>query len=133
MPITALYAGLLAFLLIILSARVIVVRRAARVEIGTASREGENRDLLRRVRVHANFVEYTPYALIVMALAESLRAPSAALHALGATLLIGRVMHAYALSQSPHIMGMRVAGMVLTLLVVAAGGALCIALSVWIR
>ena len=50
MPITALYAGLLAVLLLALSARVIRFRRAARVEIG----DGADRELLRRIRVSPN-------------------------------------------------------------------------------
>lgn len=125
MPITALYAGLLTFLLLVLSFRVIGVRRSAKVEIG----DGANHQLLRRVRVHANFVEYTPYAIILIALLESLKAPGLVLHALGATLLAGRVIHAYALSQSPHIMWMRVAGMMLTFMVLGAAAVGCITLS----
>lgn len=124
MPITAIYAGLLTFLLLVLSFRVIGVRRAAKVEIG----HGDDHQLLRRVRVHANFVEYTPYALILIGLLESLKAPGSMLHALGATLLAGRLIHAYALSQSPHIMPLRVAGMMLTFLVLGAAAIGCITL-----
>jgi uncharacterized protein len=127
MPITALYAAILAVLLLILSARVIGVRRAAKVEIGTATREGEDRQLLRRVRVHANFVEYTPYALILIGLLESLKAPGLLLHGLGASLVIGRCIHAYGLSQSPHNMPLRVAGMVMTLTTIAVAAAACLA------
>jgi len=60
MPITALYAGLLAPLFILLSIRVIDVRRTARISIG----HGDDPELLRRMRVHANFAEYAPFALI---------------------------------------------------------------------
>jgi len=124
MPITALYAGLLTFLLLVLSFRVIGVRRSAKVEIG----DGNDQKLLRRVRVHANFVEYTPYALILIGLLESLKAPGMMLHALGVTLLLGRVLHAYALSQTPHIMSMRVAGMFLTFTVLGVAAMACITL-----
>jgi uncharacterized protein len=130
MAITALYAALMTMLFIGLSARVITVRRAKRIEIGTAAREGEDRQLLRRVRVHANFVEYAPLALILMGLAESLKALPVVLHALGIALLIGRIAHAYGLSQSPHNMPLRVAGMVLTLTMMAGAAALCLWLSV---
>jgi uncharacterized protein len=129
MPITALYAGLLAIVLLVLTARVITFRRAAKVEIGTSTRDGEDRALLRRVRVHANFVEYTPYGLILMGLAESIKAPGILLHALGATLLVARALHAYALSQNPHILSLRVFGMVLTLGVLAVGAATCLYLA----
>lgn len=125
MPITALYAGLLTGLLVILTFRVIGRRRAQRVEIG----DGADSDLLRRMRVHANFVEYTPYALILMGLAESLRAAPLMLHAIGLTLLVGRVIHAYGLAQTPHIMRLRVSGMVMTLTAIMAAAVGCIVLA----
>ena len=65
MEITALYASLLAPLFILLSARVIGARRSAKVPVG----DGGNTVLLRRMRVHANFAEYVPFALLLMALA----------------------------------------------------------------
>lgn len=111
MPITAIYASLLAFLFLLLSVRVIVQRREARVEIG----HGESRELLRRARVHANFAEYVPLALILLALAESMKAPSVVLHALGLALVAGRTIHAYALSHNPHVLRLRVLGMWMTL------------------
>ncbi len=126
MPITALYAGLLAILLIVLSARVINVRQSGRVELGTSTKEGENRELLRRVRVHANFIEYTPFALILIGLAESLKAPSLMLYGLGATLLVGRIVHAYGFSQPNSVMVLRVGGMVLTFLAIGGAAALCL-------
>jgi uncharacterized protein len=125
-PVTAIYASLLAVLLVVLSFRVIGHRRAQRVEIG----DGADRELMRRMRVHANFVEYTPYALILMALVESLAAPKLLLHALGLTLLTGRCLHAYALSQTPHILQMRVLGMILTLTTLLAGAVVCIAYAI---
>ncbi len=68
MPITAFYAALLAVLFLVLSFRVIGVRRGQRVEIG----DGGDKELLRRMRVHANFAEYVPLALVLLALAEVL-------------------------------------------------------------
>ncbi len=116
MPITALYAALLTPILLFLTFRVIGHRRAQRVEIG----DGGDRELLRRMRVHANFVETVPMALILLALAESLKGPVLILHAIGLALLIGRLVHAYALAQEPHIMQLRVAGMVATLTAIIA-------------
>lgn len=122
MPITAFYAGLLAVLFLVLSLRTIAARRAARVEIGA----GEDRELLRRMRVHANFAEYAPFALLLMGLAENLAAWPWALHATGAMLLAGRLIHAYALSQEPHILRLRVLGMALTFAAIGAGAILCL-------
>lgn len=125
MAITALYASLLALLFILLSARVIAQRREARIEIG----HGESAQLLRRMRVHANFAEYVPLALILMALAESLKAPSVILHLLGLALVAARVIHAYGLSQTPHILRLRALGIVLTLTVIGIAAALCFLLA----
>lgn len=125
MPITAFYASLLAFLFLFLSARVVAFRRQARVEIG----DGEDRQLLRRVRVHANFAEYVPIALILMALAESMTSPRPLLHIAGLLLVVGRVMHAYGLSQTPHILRLRVWGMLLTITAIALAAVMCFAMS----
>lgn len=125
MPITAFYASLLAFLFLLLSIRVINQRREARVEIGV----GESKELLRRSRVHANFAEYVPMAILLIAFAESLKAPTIALHALGISLVVGRVVHAYALSQTPHILKLRILGMWLTLLTIGIAAFICFALA----
>ena len=124
MPITAFYAALLALLFLLLSLRVINQRREARVEIGA----GESAELLRRSRVHANFAEYVPFALLLLGFAESLKAPSIALHALGLALLVGRLIHAYGLSQTPHILRLRVIGMWLTLGTIGFAALLCFVL-----
>lgn len=127
MPITAFYASLLAALFILLSIRVIAQRREARVEIGP----GESKELLRRMRVHANFAEYVPFALILLALAESLKVPPPLLHLVGLLLVAGRSIHAYGLSQNPHVMRMRVWGMSLTFAAIAAGALFCFGFGVF--
>lgn len=126
MPITALYAGLLAPLFVLLSARVIVRRRSARVAIG----HGEDALLLRRMRVHANFAEYVPIALILMALAESMQTSVYLLHATGVALVAGRLIHAYGVSQPKERLPLRVTGMVLTLSVILLLAMTCLLKSV---
>ncbi|MFA5949544.1 MAG: MAPEG family protein [Hyphomicrobium sp.] len=121
MGITAFYASLLAFLFLWLSVRVVAARREARVEIGV----GESADLLRRARVHANFAEYVPIALILMALAESGKAPLPVVHVIGVVLVAGRAVHAYGLSQ--RTLKLRVAGMMLTFAAIAIGALACLA------
>ena len=125
MPITALYASALTLLYLVLSFRTIGARRAARIEIG----DGSDRELLRRIRVHANFAEYVPFALVLMGLAESLLLGGAVLHAIGSVLLLGRIAHAYGLSQTPHIMQLRVLGMVATFTAIIGAAAACLVLS----
>lgn len=111
MPITAIYAGVLGLFLIFLSVRVIGIRRAARIGLG----DGGDTVLMRAVRAHANFAEYAPFTLIVMALVESLGAPALLLHAGGASLAAGRIIHALGVSRSPELPLFRVAGMAATL------------------
>jgi uncharacterized protein len=121
MPITAFYASLLALLFLLLSARVIVQRREDRMELGA----DDSSELFRRARVHANFAEYVPLALILLALTESLKAPSSVIHLLAICLVAGRLLHAYGLSQTPHILKWRTVGMVLTLTVIGIAALLC--------
>lgn len=125
MPITAFYASLLAFLFLLLSARVIVQRRDDRVELGA----GDSLELFRRGRVHANFAEYVPMALLLLALSESLKAPTSVIHLLAICLVAGRLLHAYGLSQTPHILKWRTVGMVLTLTVIGLAALLCFTLA----
>ena len=124
MAITAIYAGLLALLFVVLSARVIGVRRSAQIAVGDQG----NVALLRRMRAHANFAEYVPFAIVLMGLSEGLQAPPLALHAMGAILLAGRVLHAIGISQVNEPLWMRVTGMVLTFSVIVAGAILCLLL-----
>jgi uncharacterized membrane protein YecN with MAPEG domain len=123
MPVTALYAGLLGLLFFVLTYRVVQVRRSRRVEIG----DGGDKQLLRRIRVQANFVEQAPFILLLMALAESTRPPLPLLHAVGLLLLVGRIIHAYGLSHEPHILPMRAWGMYLTVTALMGAIAMCLA------
>ncbi len=126
MTTTAFYASLLAALYLVLSSRVIGWRRVQRVELG----HGEDAELLRRMRVHANFAEYVPFALLLMALAESMAPPHILLHFVGVLLVAGRLLHAYGLSQTPQIPNYRVGGMVLTLMALGITAMMCFSLSV---
>lgn len=123
MPVTALYAGLLALLFVYLAVRVIQLRREGRVAVG----DGGNALLLRRMRVHANFAEYVPLALILMALAESLNTWIWLLHIFGVALLAGRISHAYGVSQLRETYIFRTIGMVATFAVILTAALACIA------
>ncbi|PNG25248.1 MAPEG family protein [Methylocella silvestris] len=115
-PVTSFYAGLLALLFIYLSYRVIARRYAARVSIGA----GGDPALERAARVQANCAEYAPMALLLMLLAETSHLPFWAMHLAGLTLLIGRSLHAYGVSQQKENFRFRSAGMTMTFLVLAA-------------
>ena len=95
-PVTTLYASLLGILLIFLSARVSRNRRRAKVSLG----HGEDIVLVRAVRAQGNFVEYVPFALLLLFLLEIEVSELWILHLLGAMLLVGRLLHAYGVMQS---------------------------------
>jgi uncharacterized protein len=125
LQITAFYAALLAVLFVYLSASVIRCRWERRVEFG----HGEDFELLCRMRVHANFAEYVPFALLLMALGESMAPPDLVVHLAGVLLIAGRLLHAYGTSQSPPIMRYRVYGTALTLTAIGIAAIACLALS----
>ena len=92
--ITSLYAGLAGLMLLVLAWLVVRARRRFNVALGV----GTEPDMERAVRVHANFVEYVPLALLLMALAEANGTPAVAVHAAGILLLASRLLHAWGLS-----------------------------------
>jgi hypothetical protein len=85
--------------------------------------DGGDRVLLRRLRVQANFAEYVPFVVILMAFAELQNAPDWLLHTMGLVLLVGRVVHAVGLSREPEILLSRTIGMTLTLTALVTGAA----------
>lgn len=115
MPATALWAALLAPVCLWLSMRVIGQRRRARIAIGT----GGGPALERAMRAQANFAEYVPFALVLMALAEAGGTPSWAIHPLGAALLAGRIAHGWGIAREPEDYRFRVGGMGATFSVIA--------------
>ncbi len=108
--ITGAYAALIAIIFIALSVRVILFRRQNQLGLG----DHGNKSLMKRMRAQANCAEYAPFGLLLMALVELQDAAPSALHMIGATLLLGRIVHGYGFSASPPIMLMRQAGMMLT-------------------
>ena len=110
MKITPIYAALLAILFFYLSVRTIRLRRSLQIGLGHA----ENAVMLRAIRVHANFAEYVPMALVLIMLVEFSAAPSWAAHALGAALVVARLSHAYGVSQPKENFKFRVFGMATT-------------------
>ncbi|HEY8159733.1 MAG: MAPEG family protein [Methylobacter sp.] len=91
--ITSIYASLSALLIVRLSLSVIKLRRKNRVSVG----DGGNEALQLAIRAHSNAVEYIPIALMLLLMLELNGAPKMLIHILGATLLIGRILHAMGL------------------------------------
>lgn len=117
-----LYAGVLAILFIYLSARVIRLRRRERIALGDKG----NAPLQRAIAVHANFAEYSPLALLLIAFVEMQGFSSILIHTLGLSLVAGRFIHAYGVSQEDENYRFRVAGMSLTFLAIGLSSLLLI-------
>ena len=84
------YASHLAALYFFLSLRVIRMRRRERIALG----DGENARLERAIRVHANFAEYVPLALLLATFVELQQSSPLMIHLIGLALITGRVVHA---------------------------------------
>ncbi len=110
MVTTPLYAGLLGLFYFYLSFRVVRLRRICHAGFGDAG----DKLLMRAIRVHANFSEYVPLVIILMALAELQNVSLYLIHLVGILLLIGRASHAFGMSRQPEITGTRTVGMGLT-------------------
>ena len=118
LKIIPLYAALLALFYVYLSARTIGVRRNAKISIG----DGGDDSMLRAMRMHANFAEYAPITLLLLAFVEMQGGPSWMLHTLGALLLIARLSHAYGISSAEAPGKFRVAGMAGTFTTIVISG-----------
>lgn len=87
------FAALLAFMYVGLAAHVIRYRYRHRLALGIADDDA----MLRAVRAHANFHEYAPFGLLMVTLVTLVGGSSVLVVVLGATLVIGRVAHAYSI------------------------------------
>jgi uncharacterized membrane protein YecN with MAPEG domain len=91
--ITALYAGLLG----LMSIAVALPAGRMRSEKGISVGDGGDIDLVLAMRRHANFVEFVPLALILIALLELNGVGGMVIHAFGASLVVFRICHAIGL------------------------------------
>lgn len=94
--ITALYAGLLALIMIVLAYRVSMLRKKHHIGIGG----GNEPALDAAVRCHGNATEYVPIAVVLLLTAELLQANAVLLHSAGIVFVLGRILHARGLTQS---------------------------------
>jgi uncharacterized membrane protein YecN with MAPEG domain len=98
-PITAVYASLLALLAVVLVLVVVSLRRSLRIGLG----DGGNRDLARAIRVHGNAIESIPLFLVLLGVYELNGRHANALHSFGAIYLLSRVLHAWGLFSSSGV------------------------------
>ncbi|MCU0909552.1 MAG: MAPEG family protein [Rhodobacteraceae bacterium] len=120
LAITGSYAAALTLFYLLLSARVIAKRRGHRINLG----DGDDPDMLRRMRAHGNFAEYAPLGLLLLAIAELQGEAALWLHLTGGLLLAGRLMHGVNFTFALKSMPLRTGGMVLTFLSLLLGAGL---------
>ncbi len=95
LSVTPLYVALLGLVFIVITLRVGLYRVKTKVNIGN----GEDPELLRRVRGQGNFIETVPMALFLLIVMEVLGVSDTWLHILGATLVAGRILHYLGLTE----------------------------------
>lgn len=93
--VTLTFAAALALFNIWLGIRCSRVRITDKVLVG----DGGNPLLETRMRAHANFVEYTPFVLILMGLLEYGAVSRTGLFAAGVVYVLGRIAHAFGMDR----------------------------------
>ncbi|HTQ15586.1 MAG TPA: MAPEG family protein [Rhizomicrobium sp.] len=108
--IFTLYAALNALIMLVLGVLVTRARVVTQTDIG----DGGRPEMAGPLRAHANNTEWVPMAMILLWLFCPLGGSGWVMHAMGATLTIGRILHAIGLSRSTGPTPLRFLGMVLT-------------------
>ena len=117
--ITGFYLALLALLYLVLGLQVSRLRRGHRVVFG----DGDNIKLRSAIRAHANFAEYVPLIVLMVAVLEMSGLAPLRVHLLMALLLLARLLHPLGMYVGPRTLQFqicRVGGISLTLLVMLA-------------
>ena len=120
LPVSLTFAGALALVALWLAFRVSKVRMKAEVMIG----DGGHPLLTARMRAQANFVEYTPFVLILMALIEMAGGSAWGLRGVGVLYVIARVLHAFGMDRTTTPNPLRAVGALATWV-------LLLALAIW--
>ena len=113
--ITLVTASVLGLMLVWLSARVI----GARVRNDSLIGDDNKPDLLWQIRIHGNFVEYSPLFLILLGALEVSGAHSTALMALAGIFVLARLLHVFGMGPDANLK-LRQVGMVGTFLTIVA-------------
>ena len=95
-PVSAVYAAVIALMMLALAYRVTGFRRRDKIGMG----EQGSRDLQVAVRSHANLVEYAPIFLILFFIGEMNGVPVDWLHTAGLLFVLSRFAHAWGMAES---------------------------------
>ncbi|MBN8532355.1 MAG: MAPEG family protein [Alphaproteobacteria bacterium] len=117
-PVTTFFASVFALIFVLLSIHVIRCRTEKKQPLG----HGDDPELMRRLRAHANFAEYIPFAIFLLFLAEWHAMNPWIIGLLYVALLLGRCSHLYSYLVHEARSGkriFRIIGMALTFTVLA--------------
>ncbi len=120
LSITPIYVAILGLLFLPITIRVAMYRIKSRISLGT----GDDPEMVRRMRGQANFIETVPISIFLLIVMEVQGASNMWLHALGITLVLGRIAHYLGLVDIIPF-AFRVVGIAATLLTIFLG-------SIWI-
>ncbi len=126
LAIAAVYLALNAILLFVLALNV-GLRRGAQKQLQPGDM-GDAR-LTRAIRAHANFAEYAPLVMLMLAAMAMLGAPVLWLHVIGGGFTAGRVAHAFGMMADKHPNAVRFVGNLTTGLALLLGAAACLCLA----
>ena len=118
LPITLTMAGAAALIDIWLGMRCAQMRGATKISIG----DGGDPRLIARMRAQANFVEYTPFFLILLGLIEYARGAQLWLWIVGLLFMAARILHPFGLERGGRnaLRGIGIGLSLLMLLILAA-------------
>ena len=119
-PITTIFTGLLALMLVGVSIRVTVLRAKKKIDFF----DGGDPEHGRAIRVQGNFVEYVPMALLLLGMIEWMGSKPWIAYVLGIALVLSRIIHAWGLYSGVSIA--RAVGTTITWIVLAVGGLLAL-------
>ena len=105
--ITSFFAAILALIYVKLSKNIIKIRRERKISLGS----GKSSDLEKAIRAQANFNEYVPLGLILLACLEINNFNQTITFASGVLLLVGRFLHAKSFLKDEMDYDLRVKGM----------------------
>ena len=108
--IVTFYAGLNGLIALVLAVLVVRLRAKTKTDLGS----GGHPALEQAIRAHGNFIEYVPIILLLLLLLELCGTRPIVLHALGGSLTIGRILHAWGLYTTPGESFGRLSGVLLT-------------------
>jgi hypothetical protein len=124
LPITLTIAGAAALMNVWLGLRVSLLRRRLKVSVG----DGGESAITARMRAHANYIEYTPFFLILLALVELAAGSDTWLWLVAIIFILGRLAHVFGMDREGANL-LRVSGISITWLCLLGLAAYAIVLS----